>query len=367
MRTFTAGIFASLTIASGIQAAAKPAPTPRGGVKTPGIQIPWAGVTADATVPVTDKSGWVFFLADSPGGGGGGRGAAGGGRGGGRGGRGAGPAAAAAPAAGFVLIPAEDKLLKIDMKTNKPVDPIAGLKKPCGGAVSAFGSLWVSTCGDGALQRIDPRTSKITATVASGASGIRGSIAASTDSIWLLSDKHETLSRIDPDQNAVVGEVRLPAGCESLAFGETSLWLACPEQNKVLRINPATNVVDKRIEVSGKPIAIALGENSVWVLCAKDGKVDRIDPKTDKVTKTIDLMAPGVDGGIAFGDGYVWVTMTGFPVTRIDVTSEAVAQQFWGEGGGGLTAVSGALWLSNVTAGTVTRIDPKLLLATLAE
>ena len=143
--------------------------------------------------------------------------------------------------------------------------------------------------------------------------------------------------------------------------------MACPEQNKVLRINPATNVVDKRIEVAGRPLSIAFGETSIWVLCAKDGKIDRIDPKTDKVAKTIDLMVPGADGGIALSDGYLWVTLAGFPVTRIDPTAEAVAQQFWGEGGGAITAVPGALWLSNQSAGTVTRIDPKLLLATLAE
>jgi streptogramin lyase len=233
--------------------------------------------------------------------------------------------------------------------------------------VSAFGSLWVPTCGDGALQRIDPKTFKVTATVPSGAADIRGSIAASTDSIWLLTDNRETLSRIDPDQNAVVGEIRLPVGCNSMIFAETAIWLACPEQNRILKINPATNVVDKRIEVAGRPLSITSGEGSIWVLCGKDGKVDRIDPKTDKVTKSIELLVPNAEGAIAYGMGFVWVTMNGFPVTRIDATAETVAQQFWGEGGGGLTTGGGAIWLSNLSAGTVARVDPKLLLATLAE
>ena len=122
--------------------------------------------------------------------------------------------------------------------------------------------------------------------------------------------------------------------------------MVCPEQNKILSINPTTNVVDKRIDVSAKPISIAFGETSVWVLCGKDGKIDRIDPKTDKVTKTIDLGVAGHEGGIAIGDGFVWVTITGFPITRIDPTAETVAQQFWGEGGGAITASAGALWLS---------------------
>ena len=359
----------------------KPA-APKQGVQTPGVRIPFAGLTAEATLTPPDKPAWAFFLPDGGGAGGrggagGGGGRAGGGRGGagGGGGRGAGaapggPAAPAAPAAGNVFLPAKDKLSKFETKTNKPADPIAGLKSPCGGMVSAFGSLWVPTCGDGSLQRIDARSSTITATIASGAADIPGAIAATADSVWLLSDTRETLSRIDPDQNAVVGEIRVPAGCGSLTFAETSLWLACPEQNKVLRINPATNVVDKRIEVAARPLRIAAGEGSIWVLCGKDGKVDRIDPKTDKVSKTIELAVPNIEGGIALSDGFVWVTMTGFPITRIDPVAETVAQQFWGEGGGAITASAGALWLSHLSgpnAGTVWRIDPKLILATLAE
>jgi streptogramin lyase len=208
----------------------------------------------------------------------------------------------------------------------------------------------------------------VSATIAAGAGSAKGTIAASTDSVWLLTDDKATLSRIDPDQNAVTGEFRLPAGCQNLIFAETSLWIACPGINKVLRINPATNVVDKRIEVSAAPMTVVAGQGSIWVLCAKEGKIDRIDPKTDKVSKTIDLGAPLTTGDMAFGEGYIWVTMNGFPLTRVDATTETVAQQFWGEGGGGpLVTSTGALWLTNLNSGTISRIDPKLILATLAE
>ena len=350
------------------KAVAPPVP-PKQGIRTPGIQIAFSAVTAEATLPAPAKPSWVFFLADSQatGGGRGGLRGDGGGGGGGRGGVGGTPAAPAGPEAGTLFIPAGDRLDRIETRTNKPGEPLAGLKKPCGGMVSAFGSLWVPTCGDGALQRIDAKTSKITATIASGAADIKGSIAASSDSIWLLTDARETLARIDPEKNVVVAEIRLPVGCNSLIFAETALWLACPEQNKILKINPATNVVDKRVEVAGRPLSLASGEGSVWVLCGKDGKVDRIDPKTDKVSKSIELSVPAAEGAIAYGDGFLWVTMTGFPVTRIDPTGESVAQQFRGEGGGGIVSSSGAIWLANLSAGTVSRIDPKLILATLAE
>ena len=319
-----------LTVVLAVSAASTE-PSPKQGIRTPGVQIPFSSLKIEATFQTPDDPDWVFFSAD-------------------------------------VFVPAKDRLDKIDVKTNKMADPVAGLNKPCGGMVSAFGSLWIPACGDGTLVRLDPKTFKVTATIASGADGTRGSLAASADSIWLLTDAKTTLSRIDPDQNSVVGELRVPSGCGGLTFGEKSLWLVCPNENKVLRINPATNLVEKVIDVAARPQALAVGAASIWVLCEKDGTVDRIDPKTNKVSKSIELDVPGAKGAIAFGEGSVWVTLAGFPLTRIDPQSETVAQQFFGPGGGGaILTTPGAIWLSNPDAGTLLRIDPKRVLATLAE
>jgi streptogramin lyase len=134
-------------------------------------------------------------------------------------------------------------------------------------------------------------------------------------------------------------------------------------------MNPVTNLVEKHIEVSAGPRATASGDGSIWVLCEKDGKIERIDPKTNKVIKTIDLLTPGAGGTLAFGEGFLWVSQTGFPLTRIDPKSdeEKVVQQFWGEGGGFVSVSTGAVWVSNTAQGTVTRFDPKRIYATLAE
>src|SRR5580658_1787273 len=318
-----------LTVVFAVSAASPP--VPKQGIRTPGVQIPFSSLKPEATFQTPDRPDWIFFSTD-------------------------------------IFVPAKDRLDKIDVKTNKSSDPVAPLNKPCGGMALALGSLWVPACGDGSLARIDPKTFKVTATIISGTADVKGSLAASADSIWLLTDSKTTLSRIDPDQNAVVGELRVPAGCGSLTFGETALWLACPNENKVLRINPATNLVEKAIDVSAQPQALAIGGSSIWVLCEKDGIVDRIDPKTNKVSKSIELDVPGAKGGIAYGEGAVWVTLTGFPLTRIDPQSETVVQQFFGAGGGGAILTSpGAIWLSNPETGTLVRIDPKRVLATLAE
>lgn len=307
---------------------------PKIGIKTPGIQIPFSRLKAEAEFQTPDKPDWIFITN--------------------------GPSAAA-------FMPAKNSIDKIDLKTNKKGDSIAAVDQPCGGMVSAFGSLWAPACGAHSLARVDAKTFKTTATIPAGTSSARGTIAADADSIWMLTDDKTTLSRIDPDQNAVVGELRVPADCRSLVLAENALWLACPSEDKVLRVNAESNLVDQSIKVSAEPIAIASGAGSVWVLCRKDGKIDRIDPKANKVSKTIDLDVPGAEGELAFGENFLWVTQTGFPLTRIDPTPETVMQQFNGEGGGAITVSPGAIWLSNLKQGTVWRIDPKLVLATIPE
>lgn len=302
----------------------------KAGVKTPGVQIPYGSLKSEAEIPVESLVPGAVF-ADQ------------------------------------IWIQQKSGIAKIDPKANKPGDPVSGLKQPCAGVVSAFNSLWSPDCGTQTLLRIDTKTAKITASIGTGAvAAVRG-IAASADSIWLLTDNKATLARIDPDTNKVVSELRLPPRCNSLLSAENSLWVTCPEENKLLRIDPLTNLVKKSIDVAASPRSVASGEGSLWVLCETEGKVSRIDPKTDKVTATIDLAIPNSAGEIVTGEGSVWVTANGFPLTRIDPGTDKVVQQFHGDAGGSIHFGAGSLWLGNAVKGTLTRIDPKRVAATLAE
>jgi virginiamycin B lyase len=316
------GVYWCVAILAGAATAQRP------GIKTPGVQIPFTELKPEAELAVAPQ--WLAFT-DAP------------------------------------LAADEKGIYKIDAKKNELGDAVAALGKPCGGAVSAFSSWWIPTCSDGALVRVDPKTWKTTATIAIGTGSAKPALAATADSIWLMSDNKTTLSRIDPDQNAVVAELRLPVGCNTLTFGETALWVTCPAEDRVLRIDPQNNLVDKRIEVSAQPKSLAIGEGSIWVLCQKDGKVERIDPKTNKVIKTIELAVPGAEGSIAIGSGSVWVSQAGFPLTRIDPGTDKVVQQFWGSGGGMVHFGAGSVWLGNLTDSKLWRVDPKRVLATLAE
>jgi virginiamycin B lyase len=180
-----------------------------------------------------------------------------------------------------------------------------------------------------------------------------------------MTDKKGTLARIDPATNKVVAEIYVPRGSFAVAFGEDAVWVTGTETSVLTRVDPNTNLVVQSIPVGKSPRFLAVGEGSVWTLNQGDGSVSRIDAKTNKVVATIEAGIPGGGGEIAAGEGSVWVTIFGFPISRIDPVSNKVVQQFAGEGGDAIRVGHGSVWLSNLRQGTVWRIDPKRIAATL--
>jgi streptogramin lyase len=334
MRRSLLALLVASVLASGAEVRSvkvkKPAIIP-GGVKTPGVQIPFANLKAEAEIAVPGTPG-ALLLGDSL----------------------------------WIGNAAEKGLTVVDIKTNKVATPLAGVTKPCAGIASGFDSLWVGNCADQSLLRLDPKKGAVKATIHTGTSDLTdGAIAVTADSIWMLSDDKTSLTRIDPESNRIVAETRLPAGCRSIIAAESSLWIACPRENKVILVSDKTNLITDRVEVAGSPIALAFGEGAVWVLGDEEGKVSNIDPKTKKITETIDLKAPKALTDLAFGEGSLWVTGAGFPLTRIHPESSKVVQQFHGGNGSRVRTSAGALWL--LKDSTLLRIDPKRVAATLAE
>jgi len=333
----------------------RPPRPPKPGVKTPGVQIPFASLKPDYEFPVPGAPDWIavgesIWISNAP----------------------------------------KNTVTRIDPKTNKIADTVTGLNRPCSGLAIGFGSLWVPTCGDQSLARVDLKTAKITATIPAGVANSEGGLAVTADSVWLLTDSKSTLSRLDPDKNTIVAEVRLPAGCFTVAFGppgpDAALWVTCTQANQVLRVDPVTNLVTNRLRLDARqldspppgaqpagtqpitqPRFLTVGEGAVWVLCQGEGNVVKIDPKTMAVVATIEVGVPGSGGDIAAGEGAIWVSSFGFPISKIDPKSGKVVQQFVGDGGDAIRAAGGAVWLSNLRQGVVWRLDPRRIAATLAE
>jgi virginiamycin B lyase len=310
-----------------------PAWPPTAGIKTPGIQIPFASLKSEADLALEGAPGWL--VADGQ----------------------------------TLLLPigGQGSIARIGNRDNKSMEAWKGFEAPCGGVVSAFESLWVPDCKKQSISRVDSKTGKVTATAEVGVGKAKLAIAANADSVFVLSDEKGTLSRIDPADNRVVSELRLGPSCNTVQFEQEAVWVSCPAENRLLRIDTKSNLVDKRIEVALEPISVAFGEGHLWVLGNKEGKVSKVDPKTFRVVATVETGVPMGNGSVAFGDGFVWVSASGYPLTKIDTKTDKVVQQFAGEGGGLVRFVSGSIWLMHSGKASVSRFDPKRIAATLPD
>jgi YVTN family beta-propeller protein len=305
---------------------------PRPGVKTPGVKIPIARLKPEAVFAVPGAPDWI-----------------------------------AVDEAVWISNKPKDTVARLDPKTNVVAATIPVGKRPCSGLAAGFGSLWVPNCGDETVSRVDLKTGAVTATIRTHIGNTEGSIATGAGSVWLIVDAKGTLARFDPATNAVVAEIYVAPGSYGLAFGEDAVWVTSTDRGLVSRIDPHTNLVVETIVVGKAPRFIAAGDGAVWTLNQADGSVSRIDPKTNKVVATIDVGVPGSGGDIAVGEGSVWVTSFEFPLSRIDPSTNAVAQQFFGPGGDAVRVGLRSVWLSNLEAGTVWRIDPRRVEATLPD
>lgn len=253
----------------------------------------------------------------------------------------------------------KNNISQLDPKTNQVGSVITVAKKPCAGLAIAFGSVWVPICSDGSVQRVDPVSRKILASIPTGVANDEGGITAGAGSVWMPSDAAGVLSRIDPATNKVVSKISIPPGSFTAAFYENAVWITSTKKNLLTRVDAKAEKVIASIGVGPAPRFLAAGLGSVWTLNQGDGSVSRIDPTTNKVSATIDVGVPGGGGDIAVGEGAVWVTAIGKPLSKIDPASNRVVTQYVGKGGDALRVGLGSLWLSNHEFHEVWRIDPK--------
>jgi virginiamycin B lyase len=311
----------------------RPPRVPRPGVSTPGVKREMTTITPAAVVSIPGTPDWQVMTEDAV----------------------------------WVSNGPKNTVHRIDVKTNEQVAIEVG-KRPCSGLAAGFGSVWVPLCGDRpnvengakpALVRLDAKTNRLIATIPIGVANSEGGIVASPDAVWMCSDIKGTLARIDPATNKVVAEIAVAPGSVAPVYADGAIWVSSPEKSVVTRVDAKTNAVTDTIEVGPKPRFITAGAGSVWTLNQGDGTVSRVDIKSRKLATNIEAGIPGTGGELAFGDGYVWATVFEIPITKIDPKSNQVVKQWTGEGGDSIRVAFGSVWLSNLRAQNVWRIDLK--------
>jgi DNA-binding beta-propeller fold protein YncE len=126
----------------------------------------------------------------------------------------------------------------------------------------------------------------------------------------------------------------------------------------VYRIDPATRAITQDIAVGAGAGGIAYGEGDVWVANASAGTVSRIAGLAGQVVQTIGTGSEPT--GVAVGLGAVWVTdPVGSTVSRIDpVAGQPVQTISVGADPDAIAYGFGSVWVANGLDSTVSRIDP---------
>jgi virginiamycin B lyase len=287
------------------------------------VQVPFASLKPSATLKIGKTADWVLVTTDAV----------------------------------WVTGTKPNSVQRIDPVTDRIVAKIALPGEACSGLAFGFSSLWIPVCGKKPiLIRVDAEKNAVTTTVPVLAVEAEGGIATSTDSVWLVTDKNGTLSRIDPLTNRVRQKISIPPGSYNPVFSEGLVWVTGVERSILTAVDASTGRVLESVPVGSKPRFLTAGGGSIWTLNQGDGTASRVDEKSRKVIATVQVGIPGTGGDIDYGADSVWLTVFDVPLTRVDAITNTVVKQWIGKGGDSLRFGFGSLWISDYKKGVLSRI-----------
>ena len=257
-----------------------------------------------------------------------------------------------------------DGVARIDPQTNTKNAAVALPGIPCAGLSLGFGALWVPLCGKpNSLARVDSRTGAVTMVPGVGPADREGSIAVSGDSVWLVTDGHSTLARIDPTTLAIRQKILLPSGSLNPSFGDGLVWIAQPTGSQVTAVDAERGTVVGTVSTGPNPRFLDATPGSVWTLNQGDGTLTRVDTHSRRAAGASVLHTPGHGGDIKIAHGIVWTTMANIPLSATDAATGQVLCQWVGPGGDSLGVSADAIWLTDYDAGDVYRFGLEDVLA----
>lgn len=308
--------------------AAQSAKIPKPGVK--GVQAPFASLKPSATLKIGRTADWVLVTNDAV----------------------------------WVAGTKPYSVQRIDPINDRIVAKVVLPGEACSGLAFGFGSLWIPVCGKKpSLVRIDVHENAVIATLPVPAVEAEGGITTSTDSVWLLTDKNGTLSRINPSTNSVRQKVSIPPDSYNPIFSNGIVWVTGVERGVLTAVDASTGSVLDSVPVGSKPRFLTAGGGSIWTLNQGDGTVSRVDENSRRVIATVQLGIPGTGGDIGYGADSIWLTVFDVPLTRVDATTNRVVKQWIGKGGDSLRFGFDSLWITDYKKGLLSRISTQEVLS----
>jgi len=241
----------------------------------------------------------------------------------------------------------EGRIEKLSHDKAKPVQTIY-IPDVCGIFAYGFGSLWVASCEEKTVYRIDPQSGKKLARISTGLADPTGefSLAVGAGSIWLMTNSSGELTRINPEKNKVVSSIKVASHSFVVDYGFNSVWITNTAKASVQRIDPTTEKVIATIPVGDEPRFMTVGLGAVWTLNQKEGTVSKIDPTNNSVV-TIEINAKGTGGDITVGKKYLYVRAKPTLLIVVDPkTNKAISHIGPAAGSGAVRVENGRVWVT---------------------
>lgn len=162
----------------------------------------------------------------------------------------------------------------------------------------------------------------------------------------------------------IAARLSLPGSPDWVAVGAEAVWISNTGNDTVVRVDPATTKIAKTIPVSKRPCSgLAIGFNAVWCPSCLGERVERINAHTNHVEAHIATSIGDSEGGIATGEGAVWLVADGEgTLLRIDGASNKIVGHVQLATGSFVPRVgAGAVWVSSTKHNLVSRVDPSKL------
>lgn len=263
---------------------------------------------------------------------------------------------------------------------------------PCGIAARA-GSLWVGVYGAGTLLRVGS-SGQVEAHVRVGRSACR--VAVGPAAVWITRDQAAelvrvslgsgrvkrvhvapqpfdvllaagfawvtswedgTVSKIDPDQGAVIATVRVGPTATGLAWCGRWIWVGHGRSaTRITRLDPKT-LRARQIDIGATPEWPHCIRGALWV--TTPDAVIRLDARTGRELSRLRIGETLADAAAA-ADGLVWVTDKEHSVVRrITPDGHTVVDSVAaGPGAFALARLGDGMWVTSFAGSDVRRFDP---------
>lgn len=191
------------------------------------------------------------------------------------------------------------------------------------------------------------------------------------DSLWMMSDGR--LVRVNATDNSVT-DIEIPVSetgaaltendkYRGIAVGEGAVWVPDMGSSTIYKVDPKSNkvVLNVPTNIFGGQGSIGVGAGAIWVVTFDNHDKTLTRYNAESGVEEAQITLPHPCRGVAFGNGYVWVTAaTRGELYRIDPLANRIASTTELHGASHILVFwEGSIWIAYDAEGLVERIDAK--------